>query len=128
MTVAMLLAAALQSASLSPPQRNEVVVIGQRLKTWRGSIPSVSRSPMLCRTTKSTGDREIDRIGCKAMVACFTRFRDGIVATGDRNKPGAIRESLRLAVQKEIGACLDERRDTLVAELADRRFHERQKN
>jgi hypothetical protein len=112
--------------SQQPAPSEDVVVIGERLKTWRGRIGDVSRNPIRCRTTKSTGDREIDRIGCETMTACFSQMRERIVAAGDRRQPKATRESLRASVERDLGTCFDEHHDALVADLAERRFQARQ--
>ena len=124
--IALLLALALQATPSPAAPSEDVVVIGERLKTWRGRIGDTSRTPLRCRTTKSTGDRDIDRIGCDTMVACFSRMRERMAAIGDCRRAKAERESLRASVERDLGVCFDERHDTLIAELAERRFQARQ--
>jgi hypothetical protein len=109
-----------------PSSSEEVIVIGERLKNWRGRIGDMSEAPVRCRTTRSTGDVDVDRIGCEAMVACFSQMRERIVAIGDRRLPMATRNALRASVEHDLGACVEERRDSLVEELAERRFQARQ--
>ena len=117
---------ALQIAAPAQPPSADVVVIGQRLKTWKGKVGDAARSPVRCRTVKSTGDRDVDAIGCRTMVECFSKMRGRITALGDRRQPKAAREMLRASVERDIGACVDERHDALVAELAEHRFQARQ--
>jgi lipopolysaccharide biosynthesis regulator YciM len=48
---------------------NQIVVIGQRMRAWRGAIAKVNGT-MTCRTQKSSGDAAIDAIRCNAMLSC----------------------------------------------------------
>lgn len=62
----------LQDVSPPPAQDGEdIVVMGKRLDTWRGQY-RVRGGQVICRTTKSTRDAEIDAIGCAALVTCLT--------------------------------------------------------
>jgi hypothetical protein len=126
--LALLALLGLQDAAPGQPAApsDDVIVIGERLKTWRGRIGDASRDPMRCRTTRSTGDRDIDRIGCEAMDVCFSKMGERIVAIRDHRRPSAERQSLRASVERDLGTCVVERRDGLIAELADRRFQARQ--
>ncbi len=126
--LAFLAAQAVQLPAPAQPKSEDVVVIAQKLKSWRGKVGDASRTPIRCRTVKSTGDREVDGIGCRTMVECFSRMRERIVALGDRHLPKAARGTQRAAVERDIGACVDERHDVLVAELAELRFQARQRN
>jgi hypothetical protein len=126
--IALILLALQGVSDAAPPAApsEDVVVIGERLKNWRGRIGDVSHTPMRCRTTKSTGDRDIDAIGCETMTACFSQMRERMVAIGDRRQPKAARDALRASVEHDLGTCFEERHDSLVAELAERRFQARQ--
>lgn len=104
----------------------DVVVIGQKLKTWSGKIDSISRTPLRCRTTRSTGDRDIDGIGCETMTDCMSQMRERMLAVGDRRQSKEARDALRASVEHDLGKCFEERHDALVAELAERRFQARQ--
>jgi hypothetical protein len=124
--LALIASQAVQIAVPAQPPSADVVVIGQKLKTWRGKIGDMSHSPVRCRTTRSTGDPDVDRIGCEAMVACSSPMQERIAAIADRHQPKAARDALRASLEHDIGACLEVRRDALVAELAERRFQARQ--
>lgn len=103
----------------------EMVVIGQRLRTWRGRITPAGAA-LRCVTTTSTGDAEIDRLGCSAMVACFTPMRPRMEASADRRRAAAERRAIARAVEHELGPCLVQRNDRLVADLVERRHQARQ--
>jgi hypothetical protein len=75
----LLLMATATAASVpqTPPtaeEEAEILVIANRLNSWRGSV-RLSDDRARCRTTRSTGDRRIDRIGCDAMTYCFVEVR-----------------------------------------------------
>ena len=48
---------------------DEIVVIGRKLRNWKGRFAKKD-GQLSCRTTKSTGDRDIDAIRCGGMIAC----------------------------------------------------------
>jgi len=70
-----LLVATLALAAAQPavevPADDEIVVMGNKLRDWRGSW-RVRYGVVKCKTKRSTADREIDAIGCSAMVTCMT--------------------------------------------------------
>lgn len=58
---------------LPPPTAEvakEIVVVGNRAKSWRGGLTKRD-GKLVCRTRTSTGDREIDAMRCGAMLRCF---------------------------------------------------------
>lgn len=110
----------------TPPEvSEEIVVVGERLKTWRGRITPAGAA-LRCVTTTSTGDPEVDAIGCGAMVACFTPLRPRMQAALAR--PRRERAALMAPIEREVGACMMERRDQLIAGLAERRYAARQED
>lgn len=47
----------------------EIVVIGQKLRTWQGGVTK-EQGRLVCRTRKSSGDPRLDAIRCGAMLTC----------------------------------------------------------
>jgi hypothetical protein len=113
-----------QAAATPSAVEREIVVIGERLRTWRARY-SVRGSQVRCRTTRSTGDREIDAIGCVAFETCIGRLRARIDESDRRDLESAARRSMKAAIERDLPTCLTERRDELIADLADRRFRAR---
>jgi len=66
--VALALAAAPPVAEA--PADNEITVVANRLRDWRGTW-RMNKGAVTCKTKRSTGDKAIDAIGCDAMVACI---------------------------------------------------------
>ena len=103
----------------APSVEEEIVVIGNRLESWRGQATFMNKRPR-CKTIASTGDARIDRIGCDAMIHCIVATRDAF-AIRDKAQPktsAADTEQWRRA----MGECVrDRRRSGLRAYVAARR-------
>ncbi len=122
--VALLLAQPAPPPPLPPEQQQELVVIGQRLANWRGRVSPAGQA-MRCVTERSSGDPEIDRIGCDTMVICITPIRSRIQAANDRSRPRSERQALEAAYSRDLTACFTEQHDRRTAELAERRYEAR---
>jgi hypothetical protein len=125
MLVALLL---MQSATPAPaPVDDEIVVIGERLKGWTGKV-SETIGIRSCRTTKSTGDQEIDAIGCRVLTDCFLPMRRKMVtAAKQAGRDPEKRKAAMAPINAEMSVCFKERRTALVAELLDRRAAARER-
>jgi hypothetical protein len=117
MIVAMVLA--MQDAPPEAPPA-EIVVIGTRLKAWRGSFRSHG-GRISCRTTKSTGDAAIDAIGCDSMVACLDPVAVQFDALAEATRDKAERARRLDALLQTRVPCLNETRQAGIARLAAER-------
>ena len=120
----MMLAHTVQTAVAPPPQdgavAEEIVVIGEKLKAWRAEI-RFTKTGANCKIKVSTGDAAIDRIGCAAMEQCWPDFLPRFEATRAKGVAAADRKARTAALNTELGACVMDRREALIAELADAR-------
>ena len=119
----MLLAAQTVAPPPAPAVSDELVVIGNRLKGWKGRITPAGTG-LRCVTTNSSGDAAVDRIGCGAMVTCFTRDRATLTAEASRRRQAAEQS----AAFRAMGACVRDYHDAATADLAERRYQARQGN
>ena len=122
-TLLMLLATQTSAAPPAPAVPDEIVVIGNRLKGWKGRITPAGRG-LRCVTTTSSGDAEVDRIGCGAMVTCFTRDRARLTAEASRRRQPAQPS----AGFEAMGRCVRDFYEVAIADLAERRYRARQGN
>jgi hypothetical protein len=120
-----LLALTFQPASTEPVQ-SDVVVIGDRLKLWTGTY-AIRGSRMKCATKRSSGDAEIDAIGCAAFQTCADGLQPRIAASDVRALDRRTRLAMKDAIKRDLSACVLARRDELIADLAERRFQARQR-
>lgn len=120
-----LLSASQASLTTRPPDvEREIMVIGQRLRTWTARY-AVRGSQMSCRTRRSTGDREIDAIGCVAFETCVGQLRPRIDESDRTDLERSARRRMKEAIRRDLRTCVNVRRDELIAELAERRFRAR---
>jgi hypothetical protein len=122
-----MVALALQSASVVPPAplvQEEIVVIGQKLKTWRAQA-KFRNGRSRCVTKASTGDKAVDAIGCTALVTCFTQLHPRLVDSADKRRSPAVRKEMNAAIARDMTTCVSAQRETLIAELAERRYQAR---
>ncbi len=72
MSLLALLVAATPLAPVSPTPEvaQEIVVMAKKLKDWKGGVSKVG-GKMICRTSKSSGDKALDAIRCGAMLSCM---------------------------------------------------------
>ncbi len=120
------LALALQAAPAPNPEiQRDIVVIGNKMKAFRTSVRERD-GKMVCATKTSTGNGEIDAIGCNVLAGCLTEHRPRLDASTDRKRPAAERKRLREAVERDLLPCMMTRRDALIADLAERRWQARQ--
>jgi hypothetical protein len=120
MLIASLALVAAPSAGV--PAGDEIVVIGRKLESWRGSW-RLRNGTVTCKTRRSTGDTAIDAVGCDAMVACIgplaPRFAE--IEASKVDKAEMQRQANALLDGAAIGDCLTERREAGIAALAAQR-------
>lgn len=111
----------LQDAAPSPETPDaEIVVIGTRLKAWRGTFRS-SGGKISCRTTRSTGDAGVDALGCETMVACLDPVAAQFDAIAEATKDKAERARRLDALLQTRVPCLNDTRQAGIARLAAER-------
>ncbi|QXT35452.1 hypothetical protein KV697_17230 [Sphingomonas sanguinis] len=106
--------------ALQPEPESEVLVIGRRLEEWRSKLTS-EKGRLTCVTKRSTGDAEIDAIGCTAMTDCFPKAQPAFEATRAKGLARDERKRLMTVAEQAMIACVTPRRAELVRELAIRR-------
>ncbi len=105
-----------------PPAGDEIVVMANKLRDWR-STWRVSDGAVKCKTKRSTGDREIDAIGCGAMVTCMTPLVPQWQAIEDADLPKAELEARLngLLQSANVADCFSNAREQSIAALVTAR-------
>jgi hypothetical protein len=114
--VTSLLIATLALAAAQPeaeaPAENEIEVVANRLRNWRGTW-RVRDGVVKCKTKRSTGDREIDTVGCDAMVTCMTplapKWQE--IEDADLTKDELERQLNGLLQSAKVSDCFDTARE-----------------
>jgi len=104
----------------APTAEPEITVIARKLAKWRGNW-AIKRGHASCKTSKSTGDREIDAVGCSAILDCMPRFQSQFQALADAKLPKAVFAARAEPINKQFGVCITGEREAGIAALADRR-------
>lgn len=121
---------ALMLASMALPSdpvvvSEEIVVLSRKLSTWKGKTKS-DATGVRCKTSRTSGDRDVDALACESVVTCMTRLTPKVAAIQQAKQPRAQTETAMAQVNKDLVACLTAEHDRRTAELADRRFQARQ--
>ncbi|MEA1072556.1 hypothetical protein [Sphingomonas sp. LY160] len=106
-------------AMLAPPP--EVVVMARRLKDWRGTA-SANAKGTRCRTVKSTGDADLDRIACDAMRYCMIQLTPDVASAGDKRLTKSEREARMRVIDSRLAQCSEQQHGLRVADMVERRF------
>ena len=120
--MSLVLALAMQIASDPVTARqDEIVVIGKKQKSWRGTLKHKKGVP-LCKPTRSPGDKEIDKIGCDAMIICFPIHGSSLMKLAKQYKKKSEFNAAAKPIYAEMGNCVFKNRDQGISELADKRL------
>lgn len=98
----------------------DIVVIARKLRDWRASV-NFREGKGSCKIRRSTGDKDIDQIGCDAMLHCWPKFVPRYEATRDKGLSAAARTQMIESINRDMTACVEERHTSLSAALAERR-------
>ncbi len=102
------------------PADSEITVLARRLNSWRGDW-RLKGDTIRCKTTRSTGDRAIDAIGCKAFVACLTPRVPELKNIEASRVDQQTRNAMLLGIMESSLPCIDEARRDGIAALAQGR-------
>jgi hypothetical protein len=102
------------------PPASEIVVIGQRLKSWKGNWRT-RQGKFECRTTRSTGDTAIDAIGCAALTTCIAPEAARFQAIAEARLAKADRNRQMTALMQTLIPCVERERQADIVALADAR-------
>ena len=110
----------IDTSSIDPKVAAQVPVIAGKLDKWRGAWGAAG-GKLACKTIQSSGDEEIDALGCAAMIACVKPIYPQLdkIADGAGTKADKQRQiSAKLAA---LQPCMKAHRGQGIAELAVKR-------
>lgn len=110
----------LAQQTVSPPDQAEIVVIGRRLANWTGTY-RIRGAKVRCSTKVSSGDHEIDDLGCRAFEDCAGQMASQIAATDRKSLAQETRLAMKDIVKADLFACVAKRRIALIEALATER-------
>ena len=102
---------------VDPKVAAQVPLIADRLATWRGTWAAV-QGKLACKTVKTTGDEENDKIGCYATLTCVKPAYPELKAIADGKGTEPEKKAKMRAKLDTLDTCLKERRGQGFAALA----------
>lgn len=121
MLLTMLLAqAVMPQAEATPTVESEIVVMGRRMDRWTGKY-QIRGTRRKCSTKTSSGDLDIDKVGCVAFLECADRHQALVDAGDAKNIDRQTRVRLKQSAISTLKLCIADRRSFLLTQLAARR-------
>ena len=113
-------APAAMAEKVDPKVAAQVPLITDKLAQWRGTWAAV-QGKLACRTVKTSGDDEIDAIGCYATLTCVKPAYPELKAIADGKGTEPEKKAKMRAKLDTLDTCMKERRGQGIAALALKR-------
>lgn len=111
---------AVDTSRVDPRVAAQVPLIAGKLAQWRGTWAAV-QGKLACKTVKSSGDEEIDKIGCFATLTCVKPAYPQLKAIADGKGTEADKKARMRAKLDTLDTCLKQQRGQGIAALALKR-------
>lgn len=98
----------------------EIVVMAHKLDRWTGKF-EIRGARRQCATKTSSGDPDIDAIGCRAFLDCADRYQSETDASDERGIDRSIRRARKQGLIADMRECIADRRALLLTQLHERR-------
>ena len=105
---------------VDPKVAAQVQPIADKLAQWRGTWAAVG-GKLACKTVKSSGDEEVDKIGCFATLSCVKPIYPELKAIADGKATEADKKARISAKLGGQATCLKQHRGQGIAALALKR-------
>jgi len=105
---------------IDPRVAAQVPLITDKLAQWRGTWAAVD-GKLACRTVRTSGDEEIDKIGCFATLTCVKPAYPELKAIADGKGTEPEKKARMRAKLSSLDPCLKQHRGQGIAALALKR-------
>lgn len=123
--LALLVAATpLAPVSPAPEVAQEIVVMGKKLKDWKGGVSKIG-GRMVCKTRKSSGDKALDAIRCGAMLSCMKPLEPRIDALMGSKLALSEKKNRLASMMSGVETCAAKQEAAALARLAEDRAEDR---
>lgn len=113
-------AAGAPAKPVDPKVAAQVPIIAGKLQQWQGTW-GAAKGKLGCKTMRSSGDAEIDRIGCEAVIACVKPVYPELKAIADGAGAEADKKKRMAAKLATLEGCMKLNRGQGIAALALKR-------
>ncbi|GGE04342.1 hypothetical protein GCM10011515_24940 [Tsuneonella deserti] len=105
---------------IDPKVAAQVPIIAGKLEQWRGAWGAAD-GKIACKTIRSSGDQEIDALGCASMIACVKPAYPALKTIADSKATVDEKKRQISAKLATLQPCMKQHRGQGIAELAIRR-------
>ena len=112
--------AKVDTSRIDPKVAAQVPVIAEKLQQWRGGWGAVG-DKLACRTVTSSGDEEIDAIGCYATLTCVKPIYPELKTIADSKATEAEKKAKMRSRLAGLQTCMKQHRGQGIAALALKR-------
>ena len=109
--------AKVDTSRVDPKVAAQVPVITEKLRQWRGTWAAVY-GKLACRTVKTSGDEEVDKIGCYATLTCIKPAYPELKAIADSKVAEEQKKARMKAKLDTLQTCMSRHRGQGIAQLA----------
>ena len=103
------------------PVAEQIVVLGEKLKTWKGGVYKKD-GKLTCRITQPSGDKNVDMVRCGAMLRCYAPKAAALDAIAASDESRKARNLKKQAIAQETMPCVEEASAAGVRMLAEKRI------
>lgn len=112
--------AGVDTSKVDPKVAAEVPKIAEKLRNWRGTWAAVD-GKLACKTVKTSGDEDVDKIGCLATLTCVKPAYPELKAIADAKATDEQKKIRMRAKLDSLQPCMSRHRGQGIAELALKR-------
>lgn len=112
--------AGVDTSKVDPKVAAEVPKITEKLRNWRGTWAAVD-GKLACKTVKTSGDEDVDKIGCFATLTCVKPAYPELKAIADAKATDEQKKIKMRAKLDSLQPCMSRHRGQGIAELALKR-------
>ena len=109
--------AKVDTSRVDPKVAAQVPVITEKLRQWRGTWAAVD-GKLACRTVKTSGDEDVDKIGCYATLTCIKPAYPALKAIADSKVAEEQKKAKMKAKLDSLQTCMSQHRGQGIAQLA----------
>lgn len=103
-----------------PPADEDIIILANKLQRWTGKF-QIRGTRRKCATVTSSGDAEIDEVGCQAFLACADQYQPETDASDARGIDSETRRARKTTLITHMRECISDRRVVLLRQLNARR-------
>ncbi len=108
------------AVNYAPTGGDEIVVMGHKIDQWTGRF-EIHGTRRKCSTKTSSGDPQIDQVGCQAFLSCADRYQPETDESDEKGIDRQTRQARKETLIAHMRACIADQRTILLTQLHEHR-------